>query len=432
MTDHLVQTLADATAPELVTELPGPEARRVIEQDLAVTSPSMPRVYPLVPRRAEGCVIEDVDGNRFLDLNAGIAVTATGHCHPAVVAAIEEQAERMLHYCSSDFYHPVYSELCQRLAALAPFGGAPARVFLGNSGTEAVEAAIKLARHHTGRANLVAFLGGFHGRTMGSLSLTASKARYRAGFGPLLPGVHHVPYGMAGLEQLQTQLFRHLVSPEEVAAIVVEPVQGEGGYVPAPDGFLAGLRALCDEHGILLVADEVQSGIGRTGQFWAIEHDGVQPDIVLAGKGLASGLPLGALIARADVMTWPAGTHGSTFGGNPVSCAAALATIDLVESGLAGAATDRGAQLLAGVQALIARQPLVEAVRGRGLMIGLDLADHDVAVALEQECFRRGLLVLTCGERSVRLAPPLVIRPDQVDTAVGLLEEAITSVGAAG
>jgi 4-aminobutyrate aminotransferase len=232
MTDHLVQTLADATAPELVTELPGPEARRVIEQDLAVTSPSMPRVYPLVPRRAEGCVIEDVDGNRFLDLNAGIAVTATGHCHPAVVAAIEEQAGRMLHYCSSDFYHPVYSELCQRLAALAPFGGAPARVFLGNSGTEAVEAAIKLARHHTGRAHLVAFLGGFHGRTMGSLSLTASKARYRAGFGPLLPGVQHVPYGMAGLEQLQTQLFRHLVSPEEVAAIVVEPVQA--GTCPRP------------------------------------------------------------------------------------------------------------------------------------------------------------------------------------------------------
>ena len=232
MTDHMVQTLAGATAPELVTELPGPEARRVIEQDLAVTSPSMPRVYPLVPRRAEGCVIEDVDGNRFLDLNAGIAVTSTGHCHPAVVDAIEEQAGRMLHYCSSDFYHPVYSELCQRLAALAPFGGAPARVFLTNSGTEAVEAAIKLARHHTGRAHLVAFLGAFHGRTMGALSLTASKARYRTGFGPLLPGVQHVPYGMAGLEQLQTQLFRHLVSPEEVAAIVVEPVQGEGGYVP--------------------------------------------------------------------------------------------------------------------------------------------------------------------------------------------------------
>ena len=219
MTDHMVQTLADATAPELVTELPGPEARRVIEQDLAVTSPSMPRVYPLVPRRAEGCVIEDVDGNRFLDLNAGIAVTATGHCHPAVVAAIEEQAGLMLHYCSSDFYHPVYSELCQRLAALAPFGGTPARVFLGNSGTEVVEAAIKLARHHTGRAHLVAFLGGFHGRTMGSLSLTASKARYRTGFGPLLPGVQHVPYGMAGLEQLQTQLFRHLLRAHEVAAL---------------------------------------------------------------------------------------------------------------------------------------------------------------------------------------------------------------------
>jgi 4-aminobutyrate aminotransferase len=428
MTDHLVQTLADATVPAVVTDLPGPEARRAIERDLAVSSPSMPRVYPLVPRRAEGCVIEDVDGNRFLDLNAGIAVNSTGHCHPEVVAAIESQARSLLHYCSSDFYLPVYGELCQRLAGLAPFGGAPARVFLSNSGTEAVEGAIKLARYQTRRQHIVAFLGAFHGRTLGSLSLTASKAHYRAGFGPLLPGVQHVPYGLAGLDQLRDQVFKHLVSPTEVAAIVVEPVQGEGGYIPAPPGFLAGLREVCDEHGILLVADEIQSGVGRTGRFWAIEHDGVVPDVVLAGKGLASGLPLAAIIARAELMTWPPGTHGSTFGGNPVCCAAALATIDLVQSGLQAAAGAMGERFHAGLQSIMARQPILTAVRARGLMIGLDFADHDVAVAVEQECFHRGVLVLTCGERTVRLAPPLVIRPDQVDTGLAVMEEALAAV----
>jgi 4-aminobutyrate aminotransferase len=428
MTEHLVQSLADAVAPALVTELPGPLARQAIARDLAVSSPSMPRVYPLVPGRAEGCVIEDVDGNRFLDLNAGIAVNSTGHCHPDVVAAIESQAHSLLHYCSSDFYLPVYGELCERLARLAPFAGAPARVFLSNSGTEAVEGAIKLARYHTGRQHIVAFLGAFHGRTLGSLSLTASKARYRAGFGPLLPGVQHVPYGMAGLEQLESQVFKHLVIPEEIAAIVVEPVQGEGGYFPAPPGFLAGLRSICDEHGILLVADEIQSGIGRTGRFWAIEHDGVAPDVVLAGKGLASGLPLAAIIARSDVMTWPPGTHGSTFGGNPVSCAAALVTIDLVQSELQASAAAMGERFLTGLQSLQARQPLLTAVRGRGLMIGLDFADHDTAAAVEQEAFRRGVLVLTCGERTVRLAPPLVIRADQVDLALGELEATLAAV----
>ncbi len=434
MTDHLVETLApslaDAAAPSLVTELPGPLATELIERDLSFTSPSMPRVYPLVPRRAEGCVIEDVDGNRFLDLNAGIAVNATGHCHPDVVAAIEAQAHSLLHYCSSDFYLPIYGELCERLARLAPFDGAPARVFLGNSGTEAVEGALKLVRYHTRRHHIVAFLGGFHGRTLGSLSLTASKAHYRAGFGPLLPGVHHVPYGPAGLDQLQAQVFKHLVAPGEVAAIVVEPVMGEGGYLPAPAGFLAELRSLCDEHGILLVADEVQCGVGRTGRFWSIEHDGVVPDVVLAGKGLASGLPLGAIIARADLMTWPPGTHGSTFGGNPVACAAALATIDLVEPGLRANAEAMGERLLSGLQAVAARQPLLIEVRGRGLMVGLDFPDHDVAAAVELEAFRRGLLVLTCGERTVRLAPPLVIRADQVDTAVAGLEETLEAVAA--
>jgi 4-aminobutyrate aminotransferase len=431
MMSPLTETLAAATTPAVLTELPGPLARAAIERDLAVSSPSMPRVYPLVPQRAEGCVIEDVDGNRFLDLNAGIAVNATGHCHPDVVAAIEAQAHSLLHYCSSDFYLPVYGELCERLVRLAPFGGADARVFLCNSGTEAVEAAVKLARYRTGRQYVIAFFGSFHGRTLGSLSLTASKARYRAGFGPLLPGVQHVPYGEAGLFQLREQVFKHLLEPSEVAAVVVEPVQGEGGYVSAPPGFLSGLRSLCDEHGMLLVADEVQSGVGRTGRFWAIEDDAVLPDVVLAGKGLASGLPLGALIARSELMTWPPGTHGSTFGGNPVACAAALATIDLVTSGLQDNAAAMGERFVAGMRSVMTRQPLLTAVRGRGLMIGLDFVDHDAAVAVEQAAFRRGGLVLTCGERTVRLAPPLVIRPDQVDTGVAVLEDAIAAVAAA-
>jgi 4-aminobutyrate aminotransferase len=427
-TEPTYDELAQADVPVLVTDLPGPEAKAVIDRDLSVSSPSMPRVYPLVPRRAAGCVIEDVDGNRFLDLNAGIAVTATGHCHPTVVAAIEQQARAFLHYCSSDFFPPVYGELCERLAHAAPF--APARVFLCNSGTEAVEGAVKLARHHTGRQGIVAFIGSFHGRTLGSLSLTASKAKYRAGFGPLLPGVYHSPYGTAGLEHLEQVVFRHLALPEEIAAIVVEPVQGEGGYVvPEPD-FLAGLRDLCDRHGILLVADEVQSGVGRTGTMWAVEHDGVVPDILLAGKGLASGMPLGAIVARADVMTWSPGTHGSTFGGNPVSCAAALATLDLVEGGLAANAERMGAKLRAGMDAVASRQPLLTAVRGRGLMIGLDFPDHDAAHAVEQAAFHRGVLPLTCGERSLRLAPPLVIGKQQVDTAVSVLEQAIADVSA--
>ncbi|HWC69135.1 MAG TPA: aminotransferase class III-fold pyridoxal phosphate-dependent enzyme [Acidimicrobiales bacterium] len=427
-TEPTYDELAGADVPVLVTDLPGAEAKAVIDRDLSVSSPSMPRVYPLVPRRAAGCVIEDVDGNRFLDLNAGIAVNATGHCHPAVVAAIEQQARAFLHYCSSDFYPPVYGELCERLAHAAPF--APARVFLGNSGTEAVEGAVKLARHHTGRQGVIAFLGSFHGRTLGSLSLTASKAKYRAGFGPLLPGVYHSPYGMAGLEHLEQVVFRHLALPEEFAAIVVEPVQGEGGYVVPEPGFLPGLRELCDRHGILLVADEVQSGVGRTGTMWAIEHDGVVPDILLAGKGLASGLPLGAIVARADVMTWSAGTHGSTFGGNPVSCAAALATLDLVEGGLAANAERMGARLRAGLAAVATRQPLLTAVRGRGLMIGLDFPDHDTAHAVEQAAFHRGVLPLTCGERSLRLAPPLVITEAQVDVAVRVLDDAIAAVAA--
>jgi 4-aminobutyrate aminotransferase len=424
-TAPLAVDLLDAPAPNLVTELPGPRARALIERDRRVTSPSMGRVYPLVPGRGKGCVIEDVDGNRFLDFNAGIAVTSTGHCHPRVVEAIERQSNTLLHYCSSDWYIPAYVDLCERLVASSPI--APARVFLGNSGTEAVEAAIKLARHATGRTNVIAFLGSFHGRSLGSLSLTASKARYRGGFGPLLPGVYHAPYGEAGY--IKNVIFRHLTPPEDVAAIVVEPIQGEGGYLVPPAGWLEELRELCDEHGIVLVADEVQSGVGRTGKMWAIEHDGVVPDVILAGKGLASGLPLSAVIARADLMSWGAGKHGSTFGGNPVACAAALATLDLVESGMAANATTVGDHLMQRLRELASRHRNIRDVRGRGLMIGVEFPTHDDAEALEQACFRRGLLVLTCGESSVRIAPPLVVTIEQADVAIQILDDVLTELG---
>ncbi len=413
--------LAAGPVPLLCTDLPGPRARDHITRDRRVTSPSIARVHPLVPARVSGCVIEDVDGNRFLDFNAGIAVTATGHCHPYVVDAIEQQARSLLHYCSSDWYVPAYTEVCERLAALAPMRG-PARVFLGNSGTEAVEAAIKLARHATGRPNLIAFHGAFHGRSLGSLSLTASKARYRSEFGPLLPGVFHAPYGESGY--IEDVIFERLTRPQEVAAIFVEPIQGEGGYIVPPAGWLAELRELCDAYDILLVADEVQTGVGRTGRMWAVEHEGVEPDVLLAGKGLASGLPLSAAIARDQCMTWDKGMHGSTFGGNPVVCAAALATLDLVEGSLVERAAELGAYLMERLRALPAQ------VRGRGLMVGIDLADHDAALHVEQEAFRRGLVLLTAGTGVVRLSPPLVVTREQIDVAVDIIDAVLATMAA--
>ena len=424
---------ADAVAPVLVTELPGPRARAVIARDEAVTSPSLTRVYPLVVGRGRGCVLEDLDGNRFLDFNAGIAVVAAGHAHPAVNEAIHGQVNDVLHYCSSDFYLPAYADVCDRLAALAPMPDA--RVFLSNSGTEAVEAALKLARHHTGRPNVIAFLGAFHGRSLGSLSLTASKSRQRAGFGILAPGSFHAPYAdpyggtaLTGAGYIEEVLFAKLTAPSDVAAIFVEPIQGEGGYVVPPPGWLADLRSLCDEHGILLVSDEVQSGVGRTGRMWATEHEGVVPDIMCVGKGLASGLPLAGIVARSEVMDWEPGGHGSTFGGNPVACAAALTTLELVERELATNAAAVGEHLRGALAELAARQPLIEQVRGRGLMIGIDLPDHDAAANLERDCFERGLLVLTCGERSIRLAPPLVVTSGQADTAVSIMDDALTAI----
>ncbi len=414
--------LSQARAPRLITDVPGPEALNAIDRDGRVTSPSLPRAYPFVPKRGAGSVVEDVDGNLFLDVNAGIAVTSTGHAHPKVVEAIQRQAAELIHYSASDFYLPIYSEVCRRLDEITPVRG-PARSFLTNSGTEAVEAALKLARYSTGRQYVIGMIGAFHGRSYGSLSLTASKARYREGFGPLLPGVLHATYG--DFEHIERVLFKHLVAPREVAAIVVEPVLGEGGYLPAPDGWLAYLRELCDRHGILLVADEVQSGMGRTGRWWAMEHYEVQPDIVLAGKGIASGMPLGAMIARDDLMTWEVGAHGSTYGGNPVSCAAALATLDLIEGGLMDNALGVGAALVEGLRGIQARHPEIVDVRGLGLMIGVQFPDHDHMVRVEEAAFHRGLLVLGCGEDVIRLAPPLVFRPDQAETALEVFEEAV-------
>ena len=421
-----IADLAVAQAPRLITQVPGPEAMARIERDRKVTSPSLPRAYPFVPRRGAGSVVEDVDGNLFLDLNAGIAVTSTGHTHPRVVAAIQRQAEELIHYSASDFFLPIYTDVCERLDEIAGMSK-PARSFLTNSGTEAVEACIKLARYATGRQYVIAFFGSFHGRSYGSVSLTASKARYRTGFGPLLPGVLHSFFG--DFEYLEEVLFKRLVSPHEVAAIVVEPILGEGGYVLPPEGWFRYLRELCTRHGILLVADEVQSGMGRTGRMWAMQHFGAEPDILLVGKGIASGMPLGAMVARDDLMTWEIGAHGSTYGGNPLSCAAALATIDLIEDGLIENAERVGSFLLDGLRDMQARRPLIKEVRGLGLMIGIEFQDHDTMIAVEQAAFRRGLLVLGAGDDVVRMCPALVFRRDQAETALEVFEEAVAEAG---
>jgi 4-aminobutyrate aminotransferase len=420
-----VADLGAASAPRLITEVPGPEALARIERDRRVTSPSLPRAYPFVPKRGAGCVVEDVDGNLFLDVNAGIAVVSTGHAHPKVVEAIQRQAAELIHYSASDFFLPIYADVCEQLDRIAPMSR-PARSFLTNSGTEAVEGAVKLSRHATGRQCVIAMIGSFHGRSYGSMSLSASKAKHRGNFGPLLPGVYHSFFG--DFDYIEQVLFKHLVSPHEVAAIFVEPILGEGGYVPPPDGWLRYLRDLCDRYGILLVADEVQSGAGRTGRMWAIEHFGVEPDVLLTGKGIASGMPLGAMVAREDLMTWEAGSHGSTYGGNPISCAAALASIALIEDGLMQNAASVGAELLRGLREIQERHPMIREVRGIGLMIGIEFPDHDHMVAVEGAAFRKGLLTLGCGEATIRMSPPLVIRRDQAETALEVFEEAVVEV----
>ncbi len=427
----LTNPLGDA--PHIHTELPGPKAKALIERDQRVTSPSYTRDFPLVVERASGCVVQDVDQNRFLDFAAGIAVCATGHAHPQVVDAIQRQAAALIHICGSDFYYTPMIELCEKLAEIAP-GEAPKRVFLTNSGTEAVEAAIKLARWTTGRKWLIAFHGAFHGRTMGALTLTSSKVRQKQGFAPLIPMVAHVPYGDTAAIQ---ELFNRQAHPQEVAAIFVESMQGEGGYVVPPAGFLKELRDLCDQHGILLVCDEIQSGMGRTGKWFACEHVNVVPDILCVAKGIASGMPIGALIATEAIMNWPPGAHGSTYGGNPICCAAALATIKLVEESLMANAAGLGKSLRKRLSEICAGHPAVGEVRGFGLMNGVSVYDtagkpsrqrrNDIAA----EAFRRGLILLGCGETSLRFTPPLCINQQQIDVGLHVFEQAVAAVEAA-
>jgi 4-aminobutyrate aminotransferase len=433
------------SVPDVRTPLPGPEATAVYERDQRITSRSLPRAYPLMPRRASGAVVEDVDGNLFLDFNAGIAVTSTGHCHPTVVAAIQSQAADLLHYSASDFYLPVYSQMCEALAETAPMSG-PVRVFLTNSGAEAVEGALKLVRYASGRPNVISFLGAFHGRTYGAVTLTASKAKYHNGFGPLLPGVFHAPYACNQVDPatgarshdpdetfdyIENVLFRYEVPASEVGAIFVEPIQGEGGYIMPPAEWLVRLRDLCDRHGILLVADEVQSGTGRTGRMWAIEHAGVEPDILISAKGIASGLPLGAFVARAALMeTWTAGAHGSTYGGSPVPCAAGLATLEVIKSeNLLANAADQGEFLFGGLRALHEKYPgVITDVRGTGLMLGVELRTAEAAEEVQNRAFWRGLLVLECGERSIRISPPLIVSREQATAGLRILGEALHDV----
>ncbi|HEY8168886.1 MAG TPA: aminotransferase class III-fold pyridoxal phosphate-dependent enzyme [Candidatus Limnocylindrales bacterium] len=416
--------------PDIITELPGPKAREHIAFDESVTSPSLPRAYPIVPVRGDGLTVEDIDGNLFLDFAAGIAVNSTGHSHERVVEVIAEQAAALLHFSASDFYLPIYAHAAAELARIAPMSG-KVRVFLGNSGAEAVEAAFKLARHHTRRQNVVAFLGAFHGRTYGAVSLTGSKAKYHAGFGPLVPGVFHVPYGSAGLDELEQRVFKRLMPADEFAAVFVEPIQGEGGYVVPDDAFLPRLREICDRHGIVMVADEVQSGAGRTGRMWAIEHWGVEPDILLTAKGIASGMPIAGMIAKDELMTWGPGAHGSTYGGNPVACAALIETVRLLESELVANAAVRGDQARAGLAGIQTRFPeTIRDVRGLGLMIGIGFDSAETSDAVQTACFQRGLLVLEAGEGAIRMSPALIVSEGEIETAVRIFGEAVEDVAA--
>jgi 4-aminobutyrate aminotransferase len=435
--------------PFILTELPGPEAKKVLEKDLKFVSQSYTRVYPLVVKSATGVWVDDVDSNRFLDLTSGIAVTNTGHCHPKVVEAIHRQAEQLIHMSGSDFYYGLQSDLAAKLSEITP-GPKEKRVFFGNSGAEAIEAALKLARFHTKRPRFLAFLGAFHGRTMGALSLTASKVIHEKGFSPLVPGITHVPYaycyrcpyhqgphpicGCACIDWIREDLFKRSIPPEEVAAIFVEPIQGEGGYIVPPPDFHQKLYQLAKEFGILFVADEVQSGMGRTGKMMAIEHWGVVPDIIALAKGLASGMPLGATVAQTEVMDWVPGSHASTFGGNPISCRAALATIELLEGGLIANAARLGDYVLNQLKGFQKRFELIGDVRGKGLMIGIELVKDLVTKekAIEersqiiQACFKKGLLILGCGENVIRLIPPLIITQREADLALTILEEVLT------
>jgi 4-aminobutyrate aminotransferase len=432
------------------TELPGPNARRVLEGDKKYLSPSYTRSYPLVAKRGRGVIIEDVDGNEFLDFSAGIAVVSTGHCHPEVVAAIQKQAAELIHMSGTDFYYENMVTLAERLSRIAPMAG-PHKVYYGNSGAEAVECALKLSRYHTQRQNIIAFFGAFHGRTMGALSLTASKPQQHRRFYPLMPGVTHVPYpnlyrrpkgsdakqyAIETARFIEEKLFKTTLPAEEVAAIFVEPVQGEGGYLPAPPEFLRELRRICDENGILLVADEVQSGVGRSGKWWAIQHSGVEPDIICIAKGIASGMPLGVTLTRANIMDWVPGSHASTFGGNPVCIAAALASLEVIEREAMRNAAEVGRHIMQRISQWPEKHSIVGDVRGLGLMIGVEIVkDRESKTRAETERdrivelgFERGVLFLGAGPNSIRIAPPLVVTREQADEALDVLEECIEIV----
>ena len=442
-------TTLRADLPHLVTSLPGPRASALIARDQAVMSPSYTRGYPLTVKRAEGAMIEDLDGNRFLDFNAGIAVCATGHCHPRVVRAIQEQAEKLLHYSGTDFYYENMVTLAEKLQSLVP-GGGPRRVYFGNSGTEAIEASLKMARYHTGREKFIAFLGGFHGRTMGALSLTGSKSVQKKGFGPLLSGVAHIPYAncyrcnygkqvetcnVECVKVIEDQLIRHILPASEIAGIIAEPVQGEGGYVVPPQKFIDELQSVAAKYKIPIIWDEVQAGMGRTGKMFAVEHFGVNPDILALAKGIASGLPLSAVVTKPEWMQWTPGAHASTFGGNPVAIASSLATIELLEAELMENARRLGERMLGRMREWPKRFAHVGRVQGLGLMIGFELVKDQTSKErypelrdrIEQMAFERGLLILGCGPNSIRLCPPLTINQDQADFALDTLEACLAS-----
>jgi 4-aminobutyrate aminotransferase len=436
-----------ARLPRINMPLPGPKAQQVIDYDHKFMSPSLTRDYPLVASRGYGSIVEDPDGNCFLDFAAGIAVCSTGHCHPKVVEAIQKQAAELIHIAGTDFYHHHMPQLAERLVATMP-KSEPYKVFFTSSGTEAVEGAIKLARYATKRDKLIAFYGCFHGRTLGSLSLTASKSTQRKHFGTLLGGVEHIPYpyayrcdlGHTGetcggeiIELLEQQIFKRLFAPEEVAAIIVEPIQGEGGFIPAPLFFLQELQRLCNKHGIILILDEVQAGMGRTGKMWAYDHAGVTPDIVLTAKGIASGMPIGAFIAKESVMRWKPGSHGTTYGGNPVCVASALATLDLIQGGLMENAGKMGDYIFGKINDWPNRFKIVGDVRGKGLMIGVEFVRDqrtkerapDLRDKVIDNAFHRGLLTLGSGENSIRMSPPLIIDREQADCAIAIMEASI-------
>jgi len=439
--------------PKLTPNVPGPRARAIIAEDEQFLSPSYTRGYPLVVKRGYGCRIEDVDGNEFLDFTAGIAVNSTGHCHPEVVKALQEQAATLLHMSGTDFYYELMPKVAAKLSELAPMAG-PHRVYFGNSGAEAVECAMKLARYHTGRQNIISFIGSFHGRTMGALSLTASKTQQKRRFGPFVPGVTHVPYpnvyrgcvgeteaerealGLSCARYIEEKLFKTMLPAEEVAAIIVEPIQGEGGYMPAPNSFLREIRAICDRHGILMIVDEIQSGVGRTGKWWAIEHAGVEPDIVCVAKGIASGMPLSVCMTKALVMDWVPGSHASTYGGNPVCIAAALATLNVLECEGVRNAERVGAAMLERMKTWVRKYPWVGDVRGRGLMIGMELVADKATKApvgalrdrvVDELAFERGLLLLGCGETTIRVCPALVLSDEEAEVGMDILEDCLAN-----